>query len=322
MTAINFAKQIKNYGNSLSLALLDATCDIFSVAHVEGIIGYRSPATCAVVFGDPISEEMHHPQLASSFHDHCKKLGKSVLYIGVSSSFAQFSIKNTCHSLIEIGEEPILNPQRNYLAGTKGKKLRAKVNHSRQAGTQVFEYQSYNKPLAEAMENVAKTWLASRKGFQLFLAKVDLFSFPEGKRFFYAKQGEEIVAFLQLNHLESKKGFALNCLMTTPQAIPGTSEHLIIHALQELKKEGCCYFTAGFIPANNLGEIVGFHPLFAWILKKAYLFCRKLFKLQGRKRYWKKFHPEAEKRYILFSEKKLKLSDISGLFKALNIKRL
>ena len=65
------AQQISRWGNAASIALLDPSCNIFSVPHLEGIIGYRIASQYAIVFGDPVCEQKVIKDLLSSFHEHC-----------------------------------------------------------------------------------------------------------------------------------------------------------------------------------------------------------------------------------------------------------
>jgi hypothetical protein len=95
------------------------------------------------------------------------------------------------------------------------------------------------------MLELAEKWLNARKGPQIHIAAPTYFQNRVGKRWFYAKQGEQIIGFLILNQVQSENGWLLNNLITLPDAVGGTSELLIIKCLETLKDEKCVRVITG-----------------------------------------------------------------------------
>lgn len=309
---------VRRFGNSASVALLDPSCGIYSAPHLDGVIGYRIKAGCAVVFGDPVCSKDHLPELVNSFHCFCQERGASVVYTATSSTFAAWAHEVFKGSHIEVAEELLLNPQHDFLESSKGRRLRSKLSHPMKLGIEIQEYLSSDPEIQRAIEAVATDWLSGRQGPQIYLAHVDLFGCPEGKRWFYAKLGDKVIGLLMLNRLEAKEGWVLNLCMATGEAPSGTSELLVLSVLRQLKAEGCSLLTLGVVPRDTLGEIEGFGAMSSWCARKAYLGAKRYFNLERRKEYWRKFHPQSERAYVVFPQAKMSVRYVFGVIQALN----
>jgi len=197
--------------------------------------------------------------------------------------------------------------------------VRRKVRHALKEHVTVHEYLTYDAELEQAIEQVGDAWLQGRKGLQMYIAGIRLFGDRTGKRWFYARNGDQIIGILQLNRLESRDGWLLNRLMVMPDAPGGTPELLVISALETLKHENCRYVSFGVIPSEDLGDMVGIGPFASWVVKKAYLLIMRYFKLAGPKKFWEKFAPESDPLYLLFSRKWIGPSEIISIMRAMNV---
>lgn len=312
---------VRKYAGSMADAILDPSCQYFSTPNVEGIIGYRQELDSMVVFGDPVCASQDIPVLTKAFHEFCESKGKSVVYISASESFAKWAIQNVCHTMIEAGKECYINPQNDPRAqtGTHASLVRRKVKHAQKEDVVVLEYLKSDVMVQGAIEEVGKEWLHSRKGPQIYISHVHLFDNPKGKRWFYAKKNNEVVGVVLLNQLQSRNGWHLNHLMITPEAPHGTSELLVVSALDTVRNEGCHYVTFGTVPSKHLGKMEGMGKLSAWVTKFLFQCTRMIFHLDGHLSFWEKFHPEHLPVYILFSQSKVKIREMVGLMKAMNI---
>lgn len=314
------AEHVRKYGGSASITLLDPSCKIFSIPDIHGVVGYRVESGCAVVFGDPLCEPQDTPHLARAFHHYCENNNWRVVYVTASQTFSKWAINNTCSSLIEAGEELVLDPHHNPRSGIKGRGLRNKVNNSLRAGIIIKEYLGGNEQLERQLEEVGESWLQARHGLQIYLTDVQLFTERLGKRWFYAEHCGRVVGVLLLNELQARKGWVLHLLMLIPEAPLGTSEQLVVSTLEKLEKEKCHFLTFGIVQAEKLGEIIGLNPLSSWIARMAFVCLKRLFGLDKRRRYWRKFKPTQEHSYLLFSKPRIGLREISSIMRALNVK--
>lgn len=314
------AELIRKWGNASSISLLDPACQIFSVPEIDGVIGYRTGWGCAVAYGDPVCALADVPALAEAFQRYCQVRNWRNIYATVSERFALWAINHISSAAVQVGEELIFNPRRNPETGAIARKLRNKVSHARHSGVIVNEYTMRNKPLESAIEQVASSWLKSRHGPQIYLSHVNLFAERTGKRWFYACQEGRIVGVLLLNQLVARQGWLVNMVMATPDASPGTSELLVISALDALRFEGTSLVTVGTLPLERLDKIVGLGWFSRWMARTSFQVAKRIFPINGRLKYWQKFQPhQSEGSYLLFSHSNVGLRDLAGVMSALNV---
>ncbi len=297
--------------------ILDETTLIFSVPHIEGVIGYRIELKNAVVYGDPVCAPRDKVALAQEFEKYCKTRKMKVVYIIVSEEFANLAGEHLSFSLIEFGRKFILNPVRDLASQTS--LLRKKVRQSSRNGIEVFEYTGLDPQLEQEIEKVAVAWVEARKGIQIYLAEPTLFADRLGKRWFYAKREGKVVGFVILNQLQSQQGWLLNNVMVAKDTPSGVSEHLVVSALQALEKEQCSLVLIGPVPAKELGRIEGMGNLIVKLTKFIYKAVKKTCGLDGHEIFWDKFQPELKSSYLLFPKNRFRLSSIFALLRALNI---
>lgn len=314
------AEYIHQWGNSASHALLDPECRLFSTPGIDGIIGYRFALKSAIAFGDPVCAPKDMPALAQAFNEYCATHKKSIVYISATEPFANWAINNICKTLISIGDEVILNPMQDakLLKGKRASLLRNKWNQCIRDGIEVKEYSTYDGALEKGMEDVAAAWLNNRKGPQMSLLRVNLFTDRTRKRWFYAQDKGKVIGVLMLNSLSAYNGWVINMLMVDPSAPNPTSEFIVLSALEILRTEKCNYFSIGTTPAAQLEKIEGVHALIAWAARAIFYAAKKIFKLSDRQRYWKKFYPETKPLYLLLSKKGIALQEILAVMNALN----
>jgi lysylphosphatidylglycerol synthetase-like protein (DUF2156 family) len=314
-------KYVRQWGGSASDAVLDPVCKIFEHPGIEGLVGYRCELSAAVVFGDPICARENVPELVQAFHQYCQTQGKSVIYVTASHWFKEWAMQKACRTSIEFGEGISFDPHDNprQKTGVNASLVRRKVRHAEKEGVLVQEYHPLDLQLESEIEQVAVAWLKGRTGPQIYISHVRLFEDRLGKRWFYAKQNEKIVGILLLSQLHAHQGWLLNRLMVTPDAPNGTPESLVVAALDALAAEGCHYVTVGVVPGDELGEISGLGRLATALTRKGYKIASHFFRLNSRRKFWEKFHPQSEPSYLLFSQAHIKVRDVLGLLKALNI---
>ncbi len=298
--------------------ILDQSTQIFSVPHIDGIIGYRMELGNAVVYGDPVCACKDKIALAQAFEQHCQGQKKRVIYIIVSEEFANLALEHLSFSLIEFGKKFVLDPK-NYIE-IKSPLLRKKVRQSSRHGVEIREYTGCDPQLEQAMTSLASAWVESRKGIQIYLAKPTLFEDRSGKRWFYAKHQGQVIGFVLLNKLQSHEGWLLNNVMVSKEAPSGVSEHLVISALQALEKEQCRFALIGPVPAKDLGKMVGLGEIIPVLAGWAFKAIKKICRLDGHEVFWEKFQPELKASYLLFPKKRFRPSSIIALLRALNIK--
>ncbi|MDB4969822.1 MAG: hypothetical protein JWN44_5511 [Myxococcales bacterium] len=310
------------WGNTVSGALLDGDCGHFRVEGIDGLIGYRAGLRCAVVMGDPVCAEADKPRLAAAFRDWCRARGWTTVYVVTSEGFSRWAI-DAGMAAVSFGEELVLDPMHDAQAGSTGRELRKKINRAKKAGLAVSEYVPStlaDHDLERAMEAVATSWLDARRGPQIYIARLDLFGQPRGKRWFYARHGERIVGALSMNRLDAREGWLIDHLVCTPDAPQGITEILVVEALAALRKDGCRYATFGAAPGRSLGDVAGFGALSEKLARAVFSGAGRVFHLDARTRYRQKFQAvRSDPAYILFDPPSVGVREVVGIMRAFNV---
>lgn len=313
-------KWVHQWGYAASEAIFDLDCKFFFSPDIKGLIAYRIKLGCAVVFGDPICSVEEKPLLAEAFQRYCEERNLNIIYIIASEQFAKWAIAHLCKVMIEVGEELIFNPQRNPLEETNGKKkLRNKVSHARGLGLRVSEYLGHDTDLECSIQQVGVKWLQGRKGAQIYIGNLNFFDYKTDRRWFYVKEGEQVIGMALLCKLEAKQGWLIKFLLTVPEAPRGTSELLMTTILDTLHHEDCHFLTYGIVPAERLGEIIGLGKVSSWLCRIFFNSVKWIFNLEQRKIYWRQFLPEEERSYVLFAKPHVGIKEIQALMKSLRI---
>ncbi|MGE0670645.1 MAG: phosphatidylglycerol lysyltransferase domain-containing protein [Parachlamydiales bacterium] len=317
---LQVVEQVRRFAGATTDAILDPCMEIFKTSDICGFIAYRMEAKVLIVFGDPTCEGKDKGPLAAAFDQFAKEQGYKVIYVSASKSFAQWASEHLCETKIEFGEELILDPFRapEKESGTYGSLVRRKIKQSIREGVTFHEFLNDDPHLQQAFMRVGELWLQGRSGPQFHISNIYLFDDVAGKRWFYAKKGDQIVGVITLNQLQTHQGWLLNHLMLTKEAPNGTSELLIVSALETLRNEGCHYVTVGMASLKELGEIVGLGSFSTWVARLGFKIARKIAHLDGLNMFWGKFTPRREPSYLLFSKNHISIREIIAIRRALN----
>lgn len=316
---LDIAELVRRFGCAASISFLDSHYNFFSTPTAVGVIGYRLEYGCAIVMGDPVCAESDKLTLAQEFRDHCKAMNRPIVYVTVSKGFAERAYTVTCHSLIEVVDELVFDPQNDPKKGSKGRLLRGKVSQAIRFGITAHEYNSPSEDIEKEIEEVSSSWLKARQGPQIYLAPVDLFATRVGKRWIYAKYNNKVIGVVLLHQIEARQGWLVQLLLTSPDAPNGTSEFLVSSTIDILRKEGCSYLSFGAALKEEIGTIQGLGKPSCYLARLIYRGAKKIFPLDGRRKYWKKFSPEPEPSYLLFESTRLSMKEIGAIMKSLNV---
>jgi lysylphosphatidylglycerol synthetase-like protein (DUF2156 family) len=317
---VSVAEGIRRWGNASSITFLDQPGHIFCSPQGVGFIGYRASRTNVVVFGDPVCPIEDTPTLVDSFHDYCRAQNRSIVYLTASENFARLILERGTFSSIEIGHEIILDPMINPLTstGADARRLRNKYYQSMRANMVVKEYSGGDHQLEQRIKQLGAAWVKSRRGPQIYLHGVNIFAGRENKRWFYAEHNGMMLGLIMLNRIDANNGWVINMVMLLPEAPKFTSEYLILSVLEILRAERCGFLSAGTMPSADLGRIENLAPLSKLFTRFMYQISKKVFKLEERQRYWKKFQPRKRPSFLLFSKKNVGFFDIYGIFQTMN----
>ena len=303
------------YGSVASEAMFDFPCYFFRIPNCIGTIAYRIEFKCAIIFGDPLCPPNELIELTQAFHKHCQDSHLNVIYIAVSEKFARLA-QEYCHISIEVCEELIFDPQINPIF--KSRRLQHRMDKAIKHGLTFHEYIPVNEEIENALLEVGMKWQKSKKGPSLYLGHLNFFENYQGKRWFYAKDKENVTSMAMLSQLDAQQGWFLKFFFTLPDVFRETSEFLMISLLTTLKNENCCFLSKGMAPMDSIGEIKGLERS-STLIKYVYKAISFIFKFKLRKQYWQRYYPQKAPAYVLFSNSKIGLNEIRALFKVLKM---
>lgn len=304
---------VKRFGSSISTLLLDMECTFFNTPGVVGAIGYLNCGNSALVIGDPMCLIEDRNSLVEKFHLYCRKNNKKIIYFMATAAFAHWAIKQKCSSLIEVGEELAVDP----MSYQKRQKIRWKINQSISHGVKIKEHLDNNIIPKEKLNDFIKTWLAHKRGPQIFLGKLDISIITHRKRVFYAEKDGAVVGFIALSYIDRNEGWVVNYFFSL-EAPVGISEHLLDAVLRSLANESCNYLCLGIVAGSQLGAITGINYFLQFMARFLFKISKKMFNLDARKIFMNKFHPHTSPTFILTSER-LTLREMLSIRKALSI---
>jgi lysylphosphatidylglycerol synthetase-like protein (DUF2156 family) len=312
------AEYIQRWGNGSSVALFDSASLFFSTPDIEGVIGYRKAGNVAVVFGDPVCARSDMPLLLQAFTHYCKEHGWRATYIAVSDWVCQWVLQHKKTSAVHFASEVIINPTIDPQAttGHDARALRNKHNQCVRDGIAVKEYKGNDSAIEKAMSDVAQAWLQGRKGPQISLASVDTFFKKASNRFFYTEHNGAITGVLLLHRLNAYAGWLMNILMVAPDAHNATSEFLLMQVLAVLREEKCSYLTTGPSPCIHPEGLPGLNAIARMTIRLSFRIVKKVFQLNNRQRYWKKFNPRKEPMFVAFANSRVGLCEIVAILRA------
>lgn len=316
----SIVEMVRRWGGSTADAVLDKAMQYFQHPDIQGFIGYRPEMKCAICFGDPVCAPADREALSRAFHQFADEKGYRVIYIAASQDYAQWVSTHLGASIIEFGKEQIFAPpfDPRKSTGTQASLVRRKTKQAHREGVTIHEYIPSEPLLEEAIEEVKTLWLNSRRGIQVHISNVYLFTDSFGKRWFYAKLKDRVIGVIALNRMQAREGWLLNHLMVIPDAPNGVPELLMATVLETLEKEGCPFATVGSIAAHELGEIRGLSPLSTRIARIIFKIASKVIKLKGLNTFWGKFLPQSQPSYLIFSRGRIGLLELLSLKKAMN----
>jgi lysylphosphatidylglycerol synthetase-like protein (DUF2156 family) len=318
MDTTEIANYVKRWGSSASIALLDPTCSIFKTSNVDGLIGYQTKGKLAFVTGDPVCDASAQENLSKAFEDFCSEKKLTVVYTQISENFANNEYQKHKGALLEVGYDLYVDPRNDPTIGNDSRMLRKKVHRAQNEGVKFHEYRGDDPTIEKSMEEAKSAWLKGRKGPQIFLSHVYLFTNRIAKRWFYATKGDKIVGVIMLNRLDAKSGWLINFLMATPDAPVGTTEFLVVSLLEALRREDCSYLAFGVTPSPKINKIIGLNKFSSWLARAAFKGTKWFFHLDNRRIFWEKFKPKGDKSHVLFIKQDIGLKDVFSYLKALN----
>lgn len=299
--------QLHGYNAHALVGIAEGT-RLWNCPDTEGAVAYNEFGKVWLVPGDPLANVDNLAQVSDCFLQKARAEKRVVGFMPATEQFAKQSSALGLRA-IKIGSAPYFDLVNWAPRGDRAKKARAGVNQARRAGVQVREVVHVDEKLIRETNCLCKSWLTTRRSAIRFewLFTVDLFRHKEEKKFFTARDANgKLVGFLAATPIPARDGWYLEDVLRSKQAPNGTTDLLVVEALDALKNSGAKLATLG----TALMATDGFaHPDIhvSSVLSRGLWFvarcCSIFYNFDGVRRFKAKFAPSWwESEYVLISQ--------------------
>ena len=252
--------------NAVSYQILNPGMSLWFSASRDAVVGYASFAGVRVVAGAPVCAPAALAGVARELEADTKRLGERVLYFGAGERLERLYRESPAHRLVQLGAQPVWNPQEWPAIVRRKASLRAQLNRARNKGVRVEEWHVARARASAELRAVLHEWLSTRGLPPLgFMTTTDLLRRGDDRRVFVALRGEQssIVGFLVATPVPARHGWLVEEWPRIPSAPNGTTHLLVDAAMRAFAESGAAYATLGLAPLSKLGapQPSGHEPL-------------------------------------------------------------
>ncbi|HVJ88608.1 MAG TPA: DUF2156 domain-containing protein, partial [Labilithrix sp.] len=251
--------------------------------HEDGYVAYVDTGSAWVAAGAPVCRVEALADTVQAFASAARAAARRYCLFGVEPRF--FDAVPDAFRALQIGEQPVCNPEQWCNSLTKHARLREQLRRARAKGVIVREATDDDRAaLREPLHQLRDRWLATRAmppmGF--LVAIPNAYETIEGRRFI-AWRGGRIVGVASLIPVPARRGWFIDHLQRDPDAPNGTVELLVDAAMRWAAARGCSWLTLGLAPLA--GDV-------ARPLRMARRHLRWLYDFEGLRRFKAKLRPQ------------------------------
>jgi lysylphosphatidylglycerol synthetase-like protein (DUF2156 family) len=247
--------------NPSAFLALNAETERFTVPGIDGLIAYRPAGSRHLVqLGGVFADDADADPLLEAFLAYARGERRRVVAVqllaGDTARYAAHGFR-----VEQLGSSYAVSLEDFSLGGKHFVSLRNKISRARRSGVVVAEVDvdvESTPDLARRVDAVDATWLRS-KG-----AHVKELAFMVGerggpaeplRRLFVARQGEQVLGYISFSPAYGREGGWLHDLSRRdPQAPPGTTELLVVTAVERFREEGARWLHFGLTPFTGLAD--------------------------------------------------------------------
>jgi lysyl-tRNA synthetase class 2 len=267
-------------------------------------LGYRVESGVLLISGDPVGEPAGVESVVRSAMAFAEERSLRVAALGVSSAGRAVLEQAGLRSLY-LGDEAIVDTQEFSLEGRDIRKVRQSVTRVEKAGFEacVGELGSLAPETLAELDEVARDWLdgGQERGFSMAM---DSLHNPHCSRTLvvYARDAEgKVGGFLQFVPTFGRAAVSLSLMRRRPDVPNGTTEFMIVKAIEALRDRGVSEVSLNFAAfARLLREPEG---LLERATGRAIALGDTWFQIERLYRFNAKFFPRWEPRFFMYERR-------------------
>ncbi|MBF0361745.1 MAG: DUF2156 domain-containing protein [Oligoflexia bacterium] len=273
--------------------------------------------------GNPLCAPSLTEKALQLFKEESEKKGKVAIIFPASKAVAELAC--SCgYAVIPLGSEPWIDLQNFKHSKDElldriqvAKRLAAKDVKVENFIAKDLDFNNFSQ-----CKKIMAEWLNSRKSAPLaFLNRLDPWLMSEQKRYFKISLNNTVLGFLSAVPIPVRGGWYLVDILRLKNAPPGTTELLIINAIEFFHNEGAKEITLGMSPLANLLPLEGStskHSMYMKIAPLIFNYANIFYNFKTLYEYKNKFAPSYwEPQYLLCSSGSFALKESIGLTKIL-----
>jgi lysylphosphatidylglycerol synthetase-like protein (DUF2156 family) len=247
--------------NPSAFLALNVDTQQFTVPGIDGLIAFRPAGSRHLVqLGGVFADEADSDRLLEAFLAYARDQHRRVVAVQLlASDTARYAAHG--FRVEQLGSSYAVALEKFSLAGKHFVSLRNKISKARRSGVVVAEVGvdvETSPDLARRIDAVDATWLRS-KG-----AHVKELAFMVGerggpaepmRRLFVARLGEDVLGYISFSPAYGREsGWLHDLSRRDPQAPPGTTELLVVTAVERFREEGARWLHFGLTPFTGLAD--------------------------------------------------------------------
>ncbi|MFC8177446.1 lysine--tRNA ligase [Rhodococcus sp. 14-2470-1b] len=271
----------------------------------KAAVTYRVEIGVCLASGDPIGNPEAWPHAIDAWLDLAEKYGWTPAVMGASETGAT-AFKRAGLSVLELGDEAILDTKKFNLAGREMRPVRQAVNRARKAGVTVQIRRHRDIPAQEMADIIrcADEWrdTETERGFSMALGRLGD-PLDGDCLLVQAREGEKTVAVLSLAPW-GRTGVSLDLMRRDPQAPNGVIELLVTELATGGDQFGISRISLNFAVFRAVfeeGSRIGAGPVLR-IWRSVLVFFSRWWQLEALYRSNLKYLPDWEPRYLCFAD--------------------
>lgn len=287
--------------NSASYQLVNEVITKWTNASKNALVGYVPRRHIDVLAGEPVCAPGQTATTIDEFRTH---RNRPMCVFAAESP----RIPGLIGESIQIGQQPVWNPQTWQDKVLADPRLREQFNRARNKGITIKRWSPEKATADPGLQLVLDTWLQTRPLPPLhFLVEPQTLGFLQDRLTFVALQRGHPVAFLNLCPVPRRNGWLTEQFPRLPNAPNGTVEALMHHAALHLAERGDKFLTMGMVPLTP-GTVTQTRGVVRSTLAWVRAHGRRFYNFEGLHRFKSKFHPDAwEPLYIVADQGPVRL---------------
>jgi hypothetical protein len=324
---------ISRHGRVSHMGILDRSYSFFITKDRNAALYFKIKNKIAVVGGDPLCPPHLFTLILAEFKKYREKWGLGLAFLGAGQTFVDYA-RTQKYTTMCFAFERVLNPMTNpVLHSSSGKSIARTARNLLDPQKDGLTLEIYtpalgkNAVLQQQLVNVYEAWRCARNNSgrpQAYITVYDPFALPELMTYIYTRDRVGTPnGFAALRILGAEKGYHLDPYVAAPGAPKGITDLLLYGSMSLLNTAKISYLSLGYEPLDELGEIHGIPKAFQNISRKVH---RRIFdglRVEGKKMYHDKFHPDPEQQqnlYLVFPPGIPSLRHMSAVVHVANIK--